>query len=43
MLLTIHPILYNKLNSTHILIGSYELLEDRCIDDVTINNFSFIM
>ena len=27
--------LHNKLNSTRGLIGLYELLEDRCINDVT--------
>ena len=30
--------LYDKLNYEHILIGSYDLLEDRCIAGVIINS-----
>ena len=40
----VYKSLYNKLNSTRILIGShYDLLEDIRIDDVTINNFCFFI
>ena len=41
----INEVLYNKLNSTRILIGSsstYDLYEDKDISDVIINNSCFI-
>ena len=36
---------YNKLNSTRFwsVVLTYDLLEDRRIDDVTINNFCFFI
>ena len=35
----IYPPLYNKLSYSQILIGSYDLLEDRRLNDIIVKNF----